>query len=287
MKLVQLILVVFLAVITAFATTRYWPSHNAALVVQETAFNRVTSTGVLRCGYYVLPPVTMREPNTGKLSGLSVDMMEYVAQKTGLKVEWSEEISFGNWIAGLQAKRFDAVCTPMWADVTYNRAAKFTRSMFYTSVEPFIRSDETRFTSTDPAQLNKPDVTIAVQEGNVTASLARTLFPLAKFIELPQNSDYGTVVQEVIGHKADVVIWDRNGFFQYNKNNPDKIKPLHLDQPLKVMPFELATLQGEIDLRDFLDGAVEDTLNTGEMDRLLKKWEDIPGAYLRAAKPYQ
>lgn len=120
----------------------------------------------------------------------------------------------------------------------------------------------------------------------MTNSLGRELFPEAKFIELPQISDYGTLVQNVIEHKADVVLWDRNGFFQYNKTNPGKVKVLHLDQPLKLIPFEIPVRQGDIDLRDFLDGAIEDMHNTGEMDRLLKKWEDVPGAYLHAAKTY-
>ena len=37
---------------------------------KETAYERVTRTGVLRCGYATWPPNVMKDPNTGKVSGI-------------------------------------------------------------------------------------------------------------------------------------------------------------------------------------------------------------------------
>ncbi|MDE2029239.1 MAG: transporter substrate-binding domain-containing protein, partial [Alphaproteobacteria bacterium] len=265
MKLSHAVLTVVISAAVAFAVARYAAPPSAA---QNNALARVLRTNTLRCGYYMFPPITMRDSNTGKMSGFAVDMMNYIAKKADLKVKWAEEISFGNWAPALQSKRFDAVCTPLFADMSYNRAAEFTRPMFFSSVLALVRAGDNRFASGNIADLNRPGVTIATQEGNMTDSVAHELFPKAKILAVPQGVDYGVVVQNVIDRKADIALWDRNGFLQYDRHDPGKIRMLRLNQPLKLIPLEFAVGQGQDGLRDFLNGAVENMLDNGEMDRL-------------------
>lgn len=286
MKYGQLLLTLLLAAGVAYGVAHYaGPQSGSAPAPKETAFERVMRTNTLRCGYYIYAPLVMRDPNTGRLSGATIDMMNYLAEKTGLKIEWTEEITFGNWVPALQANRFDAVCAPMWPDAGQSRAVLFTRSLMYSAIYPFVRVGETRF-GADWRDLNKPEVRLVVQEGNVTAGLAREWFPKATIKEQPASVDYGALIQDVIDGKADVVLWDINGFAQYEKNNPGKVKLLRLEKPLKIMPFELPVEQKEAALRDFLNGILDDVLNTGTMDRILDKWQDVPGAYFRVAEPY-
>ncbi len=69
MKLSQITLIVLLSAVVAFASVKLMAPTNPAQKQKETAFARVMRTGVIRCGYYVFPPVTYRDPDTNALSG--------------------------------------------------------------------------------------------------------------------------------------------------------------------------------------------------------------------------
>ncbi len=255
----------------------------------ETAYDRVIRTGVIRCGYYVFPPIVYRDINTGAMSGFSVDMMNRLAERAGLKVEWTEEITFGNWVPALQSNRFDVACTPMWPEVTMGKAVLFTKPLFFSALSPAARADNPKFAmETRLADLNKPDLTVGTQEGNATARIVRAVFPQANVYAMPPESDTGSYYQSVMTGKADFVLTDRNGIFEFNKANPGAgLRLLDATHPLKVQSFPLAVNRGEAELRDFLNLAIDEMNYSGEIDAILRKWESEPGlTYLRVAKPY-
>lgn len=258
---------------------------NNPAVKSETTFERVMRTGTLRCAYYVFPPVTRRDPNTGALSGFSVDMMERIAQSATLKIEWAEEIDFGNWQPGLKSKRFDAICTPMWPEPALAREALFTRPMFYSGIHAYARNDDRRFDN-NLAAINDPGMTIACQEGNATLPVAQSIFPKAKILSLPQNAAASAPAEHVMAHKADVLLWDENGLAEFSKNNPNSLHNVDPTHPLKVMPFELMVGLDDATLRDFLDVSLQSLEDTGFTGQMLDKWEVAKGSYFRMAKPY-
>ncbi|HAX91514.1 MAG TPA: hypothetical protein DCY07_04810 [Rhodospirillaceae bacterium] len=291
MKLSHLALVVVLSAATAFGVTKYAaPTTTTATEspAKETAFERVMKTNTLRCGYYVFPPVVMRDPNTGKMSGFTVDMMEAIAAKTGLKIEWTEESTFGNWIPALQSNRYDAMCAPMWSDMALGRETIYTRPLFYAGMYPLVRADDTRFDGPEALdKMNSPDVTILGQDGNSILFLAKEAFPKAKFFTVAAQVDGPSVIQNIMTGKADVVLLDRNGLAEYNKHGLN-LKLIELPRPIKAQPFVLPVNRKETELREFLDNAVHDLLVSGTMDRLLTKWESEPGkTFLRVAPPFE
>lgn len=277
--------IIALALIGGFVGATLSPTQNQTK--QETVLERVLRTNTLRCGYYVFPPFTKRDPKTGALSGISPDMMDYIAKKTGLKIEWAEEVTFGNWVPALQTRRFDAVCTPMWPDMPLGREALFIRPMIYSTIIPVVRNDDNRFTSRSLDQFNNPDITLSVQEGNATYFLAQEIFPKAKLLIVPPNADGNDSAQNVMTKKADALLWDSNGFVNFNKTNPGSLKPVETEIPVKIMPFSLVVHRGEADLKAFLDNAVDDMLMTGFVDRLLDKWEGEKGTFQRLTLPYR
>ena len=286
-KVIGVTAILFLACIASLMTNlALRPLPITPMAPPESALDRVLRTGTLRCGYYVFPPVTLRDANTNQLSGLSVDMMDIIAKKTGLKIEWTEEVGFGNWVPALEAGRFDAVCTPMWPDMALGRQAIFTRPFFYSGISPLVRADDKRFDG-DLTKLNDPSVTFAAIKGDLQQFLAAQDFPKAHLLVEPASSDNATVTIDVATGKADVVLLDANALLDYNKTNPVKLKLLDPGHPLKAQAFALAFDRHEFALREFLDNAVSDMLLTGSIDQLLAKWQPAPGVYLRVADPYQ
>jgi polar amino acid transport system substrate-binding protein len=286
-KVLGLAGIVVLVICVTLLTNAYVAKpESSAVAVKEAAFDRVMRTGILRCGYYVFPPMVVRDPNTNSFSGLSIDMLNAIGEKTGLKIEWTEEISFGTWPAALEAGRFDAVCDPLWPDMALGRQAIFTRPFFYGGLSPVVSATDTRFDG-DYTKLNDPSVTIVAIDGNIQLFLAKEVFPKAHLLVVPANTDAATLAMNVIDHKADAVIWDRNAVLNFNAANASKLKMLDPGHPIKVEPFALPVDRKEFGLREFLDNAIADQLATGTIDRLLTKWETEPGMFLRTAEPYR
>ena len=290
MKLTHLVLVIALSAGTAFAVGKYAaaPEGQHQNAKQETAFERVMHTGTIRCGYYVFPPAVIRDPNTGKMSGLSVDMMEAIGQKTGLKIEWTEESTFGNWIPALQANRYDMMCAPMFSDMALGREAIFTRPLFYAGIQPLVRENETKYDGTDAFQkLNSQETTFLTQEGNMLFFLTKEVFPNAKFLTIAAQVDGPSVLQNITTGKADAILLDRNAVAEYAKHGT-RMKMIELPQPIKAQPLVLPLNRKETELREFIDNAVLDMQLSGSINRLLDKWESEPGKiFLRSAEPYR
>ncbi|HEY1095918.1 MAG TPA: transporter substrate-binding domain-containing protein [Alphaproteobacteria bacterium] len=242
----------------------------------ETAFERIQRTRTIRCGYYIYPPVTYKDGNTGKLSGLSVDMMDRIAKRADLKVEWVQEVNFGDWQEGLRTKRYDLACTPMWPNTAIGQVVYFTKPFFYSGIYPIGRGNDNRFNKLE--DLNKPNVTVSVQEGNDGYYLAPDVFPQAKKITVAASTSGNMVIQDVVTKKADFVLLDKNAVNEFNSTNPDAIKVL-VDHPVKMMPFTLAVGVGEDAFLQFINNATDEMILTGEIDRLVKKWVKDPSIY--------
>jgi polar amino acid transport system substrate-binding protein len=212
-------------------------------------------------------------------------MMEKIAEKAGLTIEWAKEVNFGSWTQELEAGRFDVACTPMWPAISLGRKVLFTKPMFFSQMNVIGRSDETRFTTL--ADVNKPDVKITVTDANDTFYLAKEWFPNATITSQPQNADGTQVIMDVISRKADVMISDWNAAAQWNQKNDQKLAVVAGGVVLKAMPFTLAVKATDVDLGNYLNMAIDDLNNTGAINRILEQWMEYKGVFLPVATPYK
>lgn len=83
------------------------------------------------------PPITYKDPASGKLTGLDIEIGEAIAKELGVKVEW-QEIAFAQMLPSLQTGRVDLVMAGM-SDLPTRREQQdfvnYLRSgaQFYTS----------------------------------------------------------------------------------------------------------------------------------------------------------
>src|ERR1700735_3304508 len=76
--------------------------QSASSVKTATAYERVMRTGTIRCGYVRWYPYFTKELKTGELSGLNYDAMAAIGEELDLKIEWAEEVGWGNLGEGLK-----------------------------------------------------------------------------------------------------------------------------------------------------------------------------------------
>lgn len=257
---------------------------------EESAFERVLRTGVLRCSYIVYPPETIKDPTTGELSGVVVDVTEEAAKRLGLKVEWVEEVNFSNMFEGLRAGSHDAVCAGIWENPRRARVALFTTPIDYGLTYAFVRGGDTRFDK-DVMRINDPNVTIAVLDGEFGEYLARERFPKAKLYHLPSTSDVAQVPETVASGKADVAFAQKGPMKLYMQHNPGKLKVAGSGanpEPISAMPGNpIAVRYEDWKLKLMLDAALNNLINNGFVEEVIRKYDPDLDSYALVAVPFR
>jgi ABC-type amino acid transport substrate-binding protein len=157
--------------------------------------------------------------------------------------------------------------------------------MFYSSVKAYGRANETRFMNNLSA-INSPKIKIAVIDGAMEDLIARTDFPKATRISLTQLSPFAQNLLNISSGKADVTFAEPGIVSIFLKSNPRALKELAPDMPLRIFGNAYVFKLGEVKFKSMFNTALNEIINNGTVDRLLKKYEPAPGVFLRTALPY-
>lgn len=249
-------------------------------------FNKIMGRKKIRCSYLMAPPFFIEDPNTKQKSGIFYDLVEKVAGKLGLKVDWTEEVGYGEMIQGLNTHRYDIFGSGVWINAARGKNADFTIPVYYDAVRAYTRVNDTRFDKS-LAVLNSPEFTISTMDGELGVAIADSDYPKAKKLELPQNADFTQLVLNIINKKADVVFLS-DGFARgYLDKNPDSIRAV-AGNPLRVFPVAIILPKGEYNLKTSLDYALTEMLTQGEIEEVLQKYEKPRSvSFIRTALPYR
>lgn len=275
----------FLLILAVFLVTGCTPgaSDNAR---QETAMERVLRTGKIRCSYLIYSSYFKKDPNSGKLSGIFYDLMEEVGRRADLKIDWAEEVGYQNIFPGLQANRCDVFCGGLWPNASRAKAATFTKPIFYSAITTWCRPSDNRFDK-DLNAINAPTIKIATLDGAMEDIIAKADFPNAKRESLPELSPFVQNFLNVVHNKADVTFAEPMVVNEFLAGNPGSLKQVGADKPLRVFGNSLAVKVGESSLKDFLDVALEEIVNDGQMQKILVKYGLKSGTVYPLARPYQ
>lgn len=250
---------------------------------KESAFDRITRTGTIKCGYAMWAPMLYKDLNTNKIEGVTYEVMEEIGKRLDLKINWAEETGWGTIVEGLHTGRYDMICTAIGNISARAKFMDFSTPFYYSPIYLVARQDDKRFDK-DVNLINNKDYKIATLDGDASSSLARQNFPLAMTSAMPQTSDYSLLLKEVESKKADVTIITPETFLEYDRNNPKKLKIINKDSPV-LAPVGLGIPLNEIALKRMIDITLTEMLLDGTVDRILGKYEKQKGVFLRVANP--
>lgn len=252
----------------------------------EPAFARISTSRVLRCGYVVYAPGLLRDPNSGALSGIVHDLVETAAARLDLKVEWTEETSWGHHLEGLTSGRYDMLCASSFALPSDAARTEAIGPLYFSTIGVWARPDDHRFDG-NLAALNAPAVRISAIDGTIPDVIAREQFPRAKIVAHPQLTDYSFNMSDVADGKADVTFVENYQGLAYLAQNPGKLVNIAAPQPLRVYHNMILVDKGEFRLRTMFQTVIDQMIDNGEVDALLARYQGSPGALLRIAPRYQ
>ncbi len=252
---------------------------------QESVYDHVIRTGVIRCGYAVWPPVIVRDPNTGELSGIFHDYVEALGRALHVKIEWAKEIDMGTYIQDLNDRKFDLECAGGWPDALRGKQLYYTRPIFYLPYYLYARADDSRFDRSLEA-INAPDVRFATMDGDFSSIVHDEMFPQANVVSLPSTVSFSELLMAVSYNKADVTSMDAFSGEPFLQANPGKLHRIPLP-PLRIIPNNLSVPRGETDFLNMLNTATDALINDGVIDRILDKYSLQQGSLFRIGKPYE
>jgi ABC-type amino acid transport substrate-binding protein len=261
------------------------PTTNNQTSMQQSVYDRVVQSGVIKASYANYPPYCIKDPNTGKLSGIFVDTLDEAGRRLGLKVEWVEEVGWGAIFEGLNSNRHDIFGAGIWKNSSRAKVGDFSRPLFFNVIKLWGRPTEKRDFS-DFSKLNEPSVRIATLDGAIEDVIAKTDYPSATRVSVPQLAPWSDVLLNITSNKADVTFAEPAAVNLYLAKNPGTLKELAADKPVRVFANGFAFKLGEPKFKAMIDGTLDELLQDGTVDRFINKYEQQRGEYMRVARPY-
>lgn len=258
----------------------------AADDAKESAYDRVLRTGVIRCGYINYPPHVIVDPATKVMSGISHDIIEEAARVLGLKVEWTEEVGWANTVETLRTGRVDAICTSFWQNPVEGKYVGFTIPMFYSAVGAYVKADN-KFLKSDLSNVNDSAVRISASDGAISFFIAQQDYPKATVVSLPNMTDETQMLMEVDSGKADITFIETYLGEKFIKANPGSLKNLTPQKPVRLFGDTFAIPMDDVKFKSMIDSALIPMIEGGTVDKIIKKYEEVPNGILRVAAPYK
>lgn len=253
---------------------------------KSSAYDRVMKTQTIRCGYRSFKPWIYRDLETGKMVGPTVEIMEEIAKQLSMKLEWIEKTDGDTLTTELSSKKIDVACPIMWSDLMRDEQMVYTTPLFYTSVHMYVRQGDKRFRGKVEEDINRHDIKIAVQEGEVSAKVAERYFPNAQIITLPQSSSGNELLLSVTTEKADATLVEATYIKDFNKGKKIRVEQVSLQHPVSGYGNTLAVEMHETELKEMLDKAVIHLLHSGKTSEIVERFNREYPASIHQPSPH-
>lgn len=252
---------------------------------RESAYERVRRTQILRCGYGLWEPGMSRDPVTGALNGIFYDYLLAIGKHTGLTVQFTEEVGWGDYPTALNSGRIDAMCFGAWPKASLAKEVIFTKSTYYLPIYAYARAGDTRFDKM-PKAINQPSVTLSTMDSELSSEIASTQFPAARVLSVPQTSPAGTLLLNVATGKADVTFTDAWTGSVFMRANPGQLRVVPMAKPFRLYGHTIPVASGECMLADMLNVATDEIVGSGEFEAIVARYATVPGVLLMKQETY-
>ena len=232
----------------------------------------IAKRGELRIGYVPSPPGTAKDPVSGEVKGFYVEAARALAEQMGVKPVFIET-TWGNFVAGLQSNQFDMSIAATFATVKRAMAVDFTRPILYLGSVGVVKSSETRFTTL--ADLDKPEIKIAVVQGTAAEDFVRKTIPKAKLVSMG-GGNLTAGFLEVAAGRADASFEDSFTASRFVEQQPTT-KVIFGDKPVFFLPIAWTVRKGNSELQSVLNIGLENLLISGQ-------WDAMVGQYLKGGR---
>jgi ABC-type amino acid transport substrate-binding protein len=213
------------------------------------------------------PPLNIKDPVTGKWTGLLVEMAEAFAASIDVEVT-HVDATWGTVLQNVKTGKCDISSAATF--VTAKRAMQllFTDVVTEDTQAAFVRSDSGL---TSYADLNRSDKVIVVMSGSINEANARKTLPNAEVKPIISDRQH-TPLLEVAAGRADAAFLSVMGSMNFlTKNENVKLRPV---DNTKLFPAPVAWMvpKGEYHLQQVIKAWLASARAKGILDAMEAKW---------------
>src|SRR5882724_8019966 len=132
----------------------------------QPAFDKVINTKTIRVGYISYGRSLIKDPNSGKITGIFHDVLIEIGRRADLKIEFVEEVAWGTMIEAVNSGRVDLICTGLWPNSTRAKFADFTDPIYFSPIKAYVKTGDKTFDG-DLGKANAATVKIATIDGEM------------------------------------------------------------------------------------------------------------------------
>ncbi|ADU51680.1 extracellular solute-binding protein family 3 [Thermaerobacter marianensis DSM 12885] len=208
------------------------------------------------------PPMEFPDPeNPGELIGFDIDLGKAIAEKLG--VEYRVEVAeWEGLLAGLEARRFDAVMSAMNITEERQKSADFVQYFEMGQMIVVPKGNPQGIQSLDDLK----GKVIAVQIGTTNEEIARGI----EGATVKTYQTFPDALQEVAAGRADATILDEPVARYYANIEGDKYE--YVGVPFETAPVGIALPKGEDELVQAVQQALDQLKQDGTYDQIYAKW---------------
>lgn len=227
--------------------------------------DRIKGSGVLRvCIWPDYYGVSLRDPRSGRLSGIDIDLSAELGRDLGMRIEHVDS-SFATLIADLKEGRCEVAMFAVGMLPQRMEQLRFTR--------PYLRSDVYAIAPKGSrvvrswADIDQPGVQVAVQAGTFMEPVMAAALKRATLVVVRPPA---TRERELEAGRVDVFMTD----YPYSRrllDNADWAVLIEPPAPFHPLPYAYAVRPGDEDWLATMDGFVQRIQRDGRLDAAARR----------------
>jgi ABC-type amino acid transport substrate-binding protein len=229
---------------------------------------KVKQGGTLQVGYAQLPLWFFKDPKSGELRGAYKDLVDMLAKDLEMTANY-HEVTFANSTISLRSGDFDLFGSSATYTVPRGTVVNYVGPLWAKGSLAVIRKDDAAKYKT-AADLNNPDVTIAVNAGSSDEQRMPRLFPKAKFIAVA--GQYSMAAEPVRGGRATACIVGDTEAVALAKRNAEWSVVIEPQKPFDKRPNTWMVRYGDVPWTQFLDTWCNYAVTSGIVQQLYDKY---------------
>jgi len=224
----------------------------------------IQKAGVLKAGVkYDFKPFGFIN-KSGSIVGFDIDLLKYIAAKMNVNLKF-QQVTSKTRIPLLVSGRIDLLAASMTHKRGRDKGIDFSISYFFDGQAMLVRDNEkeTSFRGFDKRKVG------AIQ-GATSGKNFKAVQPEAK---IHYFQEYPQAVHALLKGKIDAITTDLVWCEIQAKDSRGKLKVL--SETISYEPYGIGMSENESNLRDFVNGAIQDAVRDGFYEKLYIKWFGI------------
>ena len=229
--------------------------------------DKIKDSGVIRICQVDYPPMNIKDPVSGKWTGVLPEMSEAFAAELGAKAE-HVDATWGTVVQNIKTDKCDISAAATFVTTKRAVAVLFTSIVTADTVAAWVGTDS-EFNSY--ADLDQPGNVIVANSGTPSEANARLIFKKATIKPIVTDRQ-NTVLLEVAAGRADAAFLGVIGSLNFlSKNKNVEIRQV---DATKLFPTPIAWIapKGEYHLQQVLNSFLASARAKGTLDAIEAKW---------------